>query len=161
LNSLFLIDEKLLSLPILYLSRYIIANKADYYRLLNEVTSAQAWNEWIRYMLQAVQETAQWTTAKIEAIRQLSTHTADYVRTRMPKIYSRELVDLIFELPYCRIQNLVNAKIARRQAASRYLKQLVDAGVLTEQLVGREKLFIHPKLMRLLTHDANSFRPYK
>jgi Fic family protein len=76
-------------------------------------------------------------------------------------MYSRELVDLIFDLPYCRIQNLVEKGIASRQAASRYLKQLVEIGVLEERAVGREKLFIHPKLMHLLTRDDNAVSPYQ
>lgn len=160
LNSLFLIQESLLTLPILYLSRYIIQHKADYYRLLLQVTREQEWEEWILYVLQGVEETAGWTTDKIEAIQDLSVHTAEYVRDRLPKIYSMELIQLIFELPYCRIQNLVQSKIAERQAASRYLKQLVDIGVLEERPVGREKLFIHPKLLRLLTREDNEFAEY-
>jgi Fic family protein len=161
LNSLYLIHEKLLTLPILYLSRYVIQHKADYYRLLLGVTSSVNWEEWVLFVLKGVEETAHWTTAKIEAIRQLSNHTSEYVRAKRSKIYSHEFVNLIFELPYCRIQNLVNAKIAERQAASRYLKQLAEIGVLHEQQVGREKLFIHPKLMRLLTHESNSFTRYR
>jgi Fic family protein len=160
LNSLFLVEEGLLPQPILYLSRYIIAHKADYYRLLLSVTSDGAWEDWILYMLRAVAETAAWTTAKIGAIRRLSATTADYVRQAVPKIYSRELVDLIFEQPYCRIANIVDAGIAGRQAASRYLKALVRAGVLREQAFGKEKLFVHPKLMSLLTRDTNAFEPY-
>jgi Fic family protein len=160
LNSLFLISENLLTLPILYLSRYIILHKDDYYRLLLDVTRSQAWEPWILYVLRAVEDTATWTTAKIEAIRLLSIHTIDYVRRAAPKIYSRELVDLIFEQPYCRIQNVSEAGIAARQAASRYLKQLVEAGVLREMAFGREKLFIHPKLMNLLTRESNDFEPY-
>jgi len=109
LNSLFLIQEELLTLPILYLSALTIT----------------------------------------------------HVRQAAPKIYSRELVDLIFDLPYCRIQNLVERDIAGRQAASRYLKQLVEVGVLEEKTVGRDKLFIHPKLMHLLTRDDNAVTPYE
>ena len=86
--------------------------------------------------------------------------TITYVKQAAPKIYSRELVDLIFDLPYCRIQNLVERNIAGRQAASRYLKQLVEIGVLEERTVGRDKLFIHPRLMRLLTRDDNEVSPY-
>ncbi len=160
LNSLFLIQEKLLSLPILYLSRYIIASKADYYRLLLNVTREQAWEPWILYVLKGVEETATWTTEKIAAIRALQAMTIEHVRKAAPKIYSHELVDLIFELPYCRIQNVVEKKIAGRQAASRYLKQLGDIGVLKEVVVGREKLFIHPKLVQLLTRDGNRIAPY-
>lgn len=160
LNSLFLISENLLTLPVLYLSRYIIQHKEDYYRLLLDVTRSGAWEPWILYVLRAVENTATWTTAKIEAIRLLSAHTIDYARQAVPKIYSRELIDLIFQQPYCRIQNVSEAGIAARQAASRYLKQLVGAGVLREMAFGREKLFIHPKLMNLLTRETNDFEPY-
>jgi Fic family protein len=161
LNSLYLIHENLLTLPILYLSRYIIEFKAEYYRLLQAVTCEHVWEEWILFILQGVETTAQWTMAKIEAIRQLAQHTAEYIRQARPKIYSRELVDLIFELPYCRIQNVVDAKLVERQAAARYLKQLAEVGVLEELPVGREKLFIHPKLMKLLTRESNKFTPYR
>ena len=161
LNSLFFISEGLLTLPILYLSRYLIQHKADYYRLLREVTKTDEWEAWILFMLKGVEETACWTTAKIEAIRKLQAQTAARVRKATPKIYSHELINLIFELPYCRIQNVTEKEIAERQTASVYLKELVRIGVLEEKPVGREKLFIHPKLMQLLTRDANEFAPYK
>jgi Fic family protein len=160
LNSLFFISQDLLTLPILYLSRYIIQHKADYYRLLRGVTRADAWEDWVLFMLKAVEETARWTVAKIAAIRKLQAHTVAHVRKAAPKIYSHELVNLIFELPYCRIQNVTERKIAGRQTASVYLKELVKIGVLEEKSVGREKLFIHPKLMRLLTCESNDFAPY-
>ncbi|MEK7779069.1 MAG: Fic family protein, partial [Pseudomonadota bacterium] len=154
-------QEDLLTLPILYLSRYIIKNKTEYYRLLLDVTRDQAWEPWIIFLLHGIEDTARWTIAKIAAIRTLSGFTIDYVKQKAPKIYSRELVDLIFDLPYCRIQNLVEKNIAGRQAASRYLKQLADIGVLEERTIGREKLFIHPKLMHLLTRDDNAVTPYR
>jgi Fic family protein len=160
LNSLFFISEGLLSLPILYLSRYIIQHKADYYRLLREVTQTDKWEAWVLFMLKGVEETAHWTVAKIAAIRKLQVHTVAHVRKAAPKIYSHELVNLIFELPYCRIHNLTQPGIAVRQTASGYLKELVRIGVLEEKPVGREKLFIHPKLMRLLTRESNNFTPY-
>jgi len=160
LNSLFFITENLLSLPILYLSRYIIRHKADYYRLLRAVTAHESWEEWILFMLKGVEETSQWTVAKIASIRLLQAHTVEYVKRAAPKAYSHELVDLIFELPYCRIQNVTERKLAGRQTASVYLKELVKAGVLEERAFGREKLFIHPKLMRLLTRDSNDYAPY-
>ncbi len=161
LNSLFLIQEDLLTLPILYLSRYIIQHKADYYRLLLQVTREQDWESWLIYIIKGVEETALWTTAKIAAIRALSEHTAEYVRVKLPKIYSHELVSLIFELPYCRISSLTEADIAKRQTASQYLKQLVEIGVLNEVDVSKEKLFTHPKLMQLLTKDSNTYTPYE
>jgi len=161
LNSLFLVEEGLLPQPLLYLSRYIIAHRAEYYRLLLAVTSDGAWEDWILYMLRGVEETAAWTSAKIGAIRKLSGAAAEHIRQALPKIYSRELVDVIFEQPYCRIANLVERGIAGRQAASRYLKALAGAGVLREQAFGKEKLFVHPKLMSLLTRDTHSFEPYR
>jgi Fic family protein len=161
LNSLFLIQEGLLTLPILYLSRYIIQNKADYYHLLLQVTREKDWESWLLYIIKGVEETAEWTTAKIAAIRALSEHTAEYVRAKLPKIYSHELVNLIFELPYCRISSLTEANIAKRQTASQYLKQLAEIGVLNEVAVSKEKLFIHPKLMQLLTRDSNKFTTYE
>lgn len=160
INILWLIQENLLSLPILYLSRYLIAHKADYYRLLLAVTSDGAWEEWTLFMLDAVADTAAWTTAKIAAIRTLAEHTAEFVRERLPKLYSRDLIDVIFEQPYCRIGDLVDRDIAQRQAASRYLKDLVAIGVLREITAGREKLFPHPKLLQLLTRDGNDFAAY-
>lgn len=160
INILYLIQQNLLGLPILYLSRYIIAHKADYYRLLLEVTRAGAWEPWLLFMLQAVEETARWTCAKIGAIRRLAEHTANFIREKHAKIYRRELVDVIFEQPYCRIANLVDKHIAQRQAASTYLKDLAAIGVLQEMQAGREKLFIHPKLMQLLSRDSNEFSVY-
>ncbi len=161
INILYLIQEGLLQIPILYLSRHIIANKTDYYRLLLQVTQHQTWEPWVLYMLKAVEDTSRWTTAKIAAIRALSDHTSEHVRQHLPKIYTRELVDVIFEQPYCRIANLVDKGIAKRQAASRYLKELAALGVLHEMAFGKEKLFIHPKLMRLLTRDSNRFENYQ
>jgi Fic family protein len=161
LNSLFLVEQGLLTMPILYLSRYIIANKADYYRLLLAVTRDAAWEPWLLFMLRAVEDTAAWTMTKIGAVRKLAGATTEYVRVKLPKIYSHELVDVIFEQPYCRIANLVEAGIAGRQAASRYLKALVSIGVLREQTFGKEKLFVHPKLLTLLTRDSNAFQSYR
>lgn len=160
INILYLIQENLLHLPILYLSRYIIAHKGDYYQRLLDVTKDCAWEAWVLFMLKAVEETSIWTTSKIAAIRVLAEQTSHFVRASLPKIYTRELVDVIFEQPYCRIQDLVDKNIAQRQAASRYLKSLVTIGVLKEVTVGKEKLFIHPKLMKLLSHDTNSFEAY-
>jgi Fic family protein len=161
LNVLFLVEQGLLPLPILHLSRAISASTSEYYQGLLAVTSDGAWEPWLLYMLRCVEETATWTTGLIAAIRRLADATASYVRARRPKIYSRELVDVLFEQPYCRIANVVEAKIAGRQAASRYLKALVTIGVLREQRSGREKLFVHPKLMSLLTDDDHGFAPYR
>lgn len=160
LNSLYLVEQGLLPIPILYLSRYVIAHKSDYYRLLLEITrknDQDGWEEWLLFLLRGVEETAAWTAAKISAIRDLSEQAARTVRENLPKIYSRELIDVVFEQPYCRISNLVDAEIAGRQAASRYLKALVSIGILREQTSGREKLFVNTKLLDLLTRDEGAF----
>ena len=161
LNTLVLVERGVLDVPILFLSRYIVRRKADYYRLLGGVTRQDAWEPWLLYLLQGVEETALWTTARIDAIRRLADHTADYLRAKVPKIFRRELVDVVFEQPYCRIGNLVAAGIVGRQAASRYLQSLVAIGVLKEHRSGRDKLFLHPKLLALLTEEANTFVPYE
>jgi Fic family protein len=160
INSLFLIQQDLLTLPILYLSRYVNDNRPEYYRLLQGVTAHGDWEAWVLYIVKGVAETARWTTAKIDAVRDLESHTTDFVRNRLPKIYSYELINLIFKLPYCRISDVIEAGIAKRQTASSYLKQLVEAGVLAEVDSGKEKLFVHPKLYDLLTTENNVFKLY-
>lgn len=162
LNVLYLLEQNLLTLPILYLSRYIVQNKADYYRLLNQVTEKGEWEAWLVFILNGVEQVSRWTCAKIAAIRELTTLTTQHIQTRLPAIYSHELVQLIFEQPYCRIGNLVERNIAKRQTASVYLKQLAapDIGVLVEMPVGREKLFVHTKLLELMMQDHNRIIPY-
>lgn len=161
LNSLLLIEKGLLDLPILYLSRYIIENRADYYRLLLGVTERQDWESWIIYILDGVADTADWTVAKIDAIRRLFEQTRQHIRTHAQGIYTHELVNLLFEQPYTRIANLEAAGIAKRQTASKYLKELSDIGVLQEIAIGRDKLFIHPRLMELLRGEGNSFTSFQ
>jgi len=155
LNILFLVQLGLLNSPILYLSRYIIQNKADYYRLLKNVTHDQDWAAWILFILNGVEETCTWTTDKIKAIRELMEHTAEFTQSKLPKTYSWELVEVLFKQPYCRIGNLVDAGIAKRQTASVYLKQFCDIGILKEVKSGRENIFVHPKYIELLTGEEN------
>lgn len=160
LNLLYLIECRLLDLPTLYLSRYILRTRGDYYRLLERVTTHGEWEPWILYMLTAVEVTSNWTTQKIRAIRALMDVTNTTVRERAPKSYSRDLIDLIFTQPYSRIANLVERGIAKRQAASVYLKDLARIGVLTEEKVGRDKIFLHRKYLDLLSSDEHMFEPY-
>jgi Fic family protein len=151
LNILFLVEKDLLKIPVLYLSRYIIQNKNEYYRLLQEVTVNGAWEPWVMYMLSAIEETAAWTCEKLKAIRDLLEETAIFCRENLPaSVYSRELVDLIFVQPYCKIAFLVDAGIAERKTASVYLQKLEGIGVLTSSLLGREKVYVNPKLIGLL-----------
>jgi Fic family protein len=161
MNLLFLIQEGLLHQPILYLSRFILANKSDYYSLLLKVTKEGAWENWILYMLDGVIETSKWTRQKVAAIKSLTEHTADYIEGMLPKIYSRELIDILFFQPYCRISNLVESGIAKRETSSSYLKKLCKVGVLEEVKAGRDKVFVHPKFLKLLTSDDHEFTEYK
>ena len=150
LNILYLLQSELLSLPILYLSRYILENRTAYYTHLRRVTEEGDWESWILFMLAAVENTSRWTTTKISVVRQLIAETTEYIRENLPKIYSHELVQTLFAQPYCRIENLVERNIAKRQTASSYLKQLTEAGVLEEMSVGREKLYLNTRLLREL-----------
>jgi Fic family protein len=160
LNILVLIQAGLLDIPTLYLSRYIVRNKADYYRLLDAVTRTENWEGWILYMLTAVEVTAKWTNERIRAIRDLMQDMIEHVRRQAPKIYSRELLDIVFAQPYVRISHLSDAGIAERHAAARYLKQLAAIGVLVEEKRGRDKLFVHRKYMDLLGRDDHAFERY-
>ena len=160
LNLLMLVEQGLLDLPILYLSQYVIRNKAAYHEGLLSVTRHGAWQQWILYMLRATGETAQWTLSKITAVRELVEHTAAYVRKVVPKQYSRELIDVIFTQPYCRIENVVDTGIAKRQTASTYLHKLVSVGVLKEKPIGLNKLFLNSRFLTLLTHESNEFKKF-
>lgn len=161
INILFLIEQNLLDQPILYLSRYINEHREDYYRLLLEVTTKGAWEPWILYMLEAVEDTASWTRAKIRAIKRQMEETVRYVAATQPKIYSRELIEVIFVQPYCRTNDLVKLGIGTRKTAAKYLGDLVTAGVLQERKEGREKLYIHTQFLDLLMNDDNEIVPYR
>lgn len=151
LNLLYLINAGVLEIPILYLSGYIIRHKADYYRLLLEVTAKGHWEEWICFILCAVEKTALWTVQIISNILSLMQKLTATLRTQSPQLYSRELVEVLFTQPYCRIVNLVDAGIAKRQTASHYLNELTKMNVLRQIQSGREKLFINSDFLRLLT----------
>lgn len=154
LNILFLVMKDLLNLPILYLSDYIISHKGDYYRLLREVTEKQAWEPWILFMLQAVQTTAGETMQKIDGIKTLLEETLEKARKELPdRVYSKELIELLFEQPYCKIKFLVDRGIAKRQTAGDYLSELENAGILKSKQVGRENLYLNTKLYDLLSQS--------
>jgi Fic family protein len=158
INLLFLVQQHLLSQPVLYLSRYILQHRARYYELLLAVSregSAEAWQEWIVYMLNAVHETAKWTLAKIKAIHRLMSDTQILIQTHIKLGKQSDLVELLFKLPYCRIADVVDANIAKRQTAAVYLQSLADAGILSAQERGREKLFLNHRLIALLKSESN------
>ncbi|MBX9927094.1 MAG: Fic family protein [Hyphomicrobiaceae bacterium] len=161
LDVLVLVEAGLLDLPTLYLSRHIVRTKPQYYSLLRGVTVDGDWEPWVLYMLTAVELTSKWTTQKVRAIRAQMEHTAEHVKTALPKIYSRELVDLMFIAPYCRIADIVESGIAKRQTASEYLKALAAVGVLTEERAGRDKVFIHRDYIDLLSSETHDVRRYR
>ncbi|NGX53778.1 MAG: Adenosine monophosphate-protein transferase SoFic [Chlamydiae bacterium] len=149
LNILYLIENKLLELPVLYLSKYIIENKSKYYEGLRNVTQKEAWIPWILFMLQAVKETAQLTRKKIFSILDLMSQVQEKIHTHLPKIYSKDLVEILFEQPYCKIKFLERL-VVHRQTASRYLQDLEKIGILRSIKVGKEKYYIHDAYLEIL-----------
>ncbi len=150
LNILYLIINDLIDVPILYLSSYIIQHKAEYYRLLNKTNKKGEWEEWILFMLKAIESTSKKTIIKITEVKNLLETTILKVKKEAPKIYRKELIEILFEQPYSKIEFVVNKLGVERKAASRYLKQLVNIGILESQKVGRETLFINIELIRIL-----------
>ena len=151
LNILYLIRQNLLQQPVLYLSDHIIANKPDYYRLLREVTEKGAWEPWILFVLEAVQTTSKKTMTRIESIQQLLEETLAEAKSVLPdRVYSKELIELLFEQPYCKVKFLVDRNLAKRQTAADYLKELESAGFLKSKQVGREVLYLNVRLYNLL-----------
>ena len=153
LNILYLIDQDLLDIPILYLSRYIIQHKSEYYLRLRRVTENEEWEEWIIFMLNAIQETAEWTYERISAIKCLMDETIEVCKEKLPKIYSYDLVEEIFLQPYCKPAYLVERGIGNRQTAMKYLKALEDIGILTSIRIGKERIYINVRLFELLKFD--------
>jgi len=160
LNILYLVQHGLLTLPVLYLSRYILENRQEYYRRIRGVTEQRAWEPWILYMLDALEQTATWTSRRVSAIQQLMDHTRDHLKKVLPGIYTHELLELMFSQPYIRIGNLIDSRIASRDTASSYLRKLADAGILVERKKGRAKLFQHTKMLNLLLSQSHTFEKY-
>jgi Fic family protein len=151
INSLFLVARQLLDQPILYLSKHIIDTKIDYYELLRAVTAKGEWEQWVLYMLDAIQATAMETRKKVVAIRQLMDQTLEGSKKKLPaKVYSKELIEVLFRQPYTKVQHLVDAGIAERKTAAVYLREIEKTGILRSFRSGREVLFLNVKLFRLL-----------
>jgi Fic family protein len=153
INVLYLILKGLLNESVLYLSSYIIQNKGDYYRLLQEVRTKNNWEDWILYMLKGIEQTAQSTIKQINKINHLFSETQKLVQEKLPRIYSKDLIEQLFIHPYCKIEFLVNNLGIERKAASRYLSSLEDLGVLKSQQKGKEVIYINSKLYNLLTKE--------
>ncbi len=152
LNSLYLVQQNLLSSPVIYLSSYIIDNKQDYYRLLHEVTEKQNWRDWIMFMTTAVNETANLTNRKIRGIIQLRKEMEEKTMQVLEKFNKRhELYDLMFTIPYLKIEIVVKKGIAHRQTAAVYLKVLAANSILKPIKLGKTTYYVNHKLLDLIT----------
>ena len=150
INVLYLVLKDLLNEPILYLSRYIIKHKAEYYRLLREVTTDGNWYQWILFMLKAVEETSFQTLRMCKDISSLIDEITNKVKFELPKIYSKELIETIFKNVYTKTVHLVDAEVASRNIAAKYLKNLESIGILKSTKEGREIIYINIPLFNLL-----------
>jgi len=150
INILYLMLQGLLDLPVLYLSSYIIKNKADYYRLLNEVRTDDAWEEWIMYMLDGVEKTSMQSVTIIEGITNLMQEYKQILREEIPKIYSKDLLELLFKHPYTKINFLVEELGITRKTATTHLRAIEKLGILESIKIGREVYFVNKKLFEML-----------
>lgn len=150
INILFLIQKKLLDLPVLYLSRYIIRHKNDYYRLLQQVRQTGEWEAWIMYMLDGVEQTANESIVLIGQIKMLMQQYKQSIRTTLPKMYSQDLLNNLFKYPYTKIEYLENDLGISRSTAIRYLKELEKLKLLAKQKIGRDNFYINQPLFDLL-----------
>jgi len=150
INVLYLILHGLLDSPILYLSSYIIKNKSEYYRLLQEVRTKGIWEEWVLYILKGVEQTAKEAINQIQEIKKLFSSTQEKMKKKAEKSYSKELLELLFEHPYCKIEYVIDRLKVSRITASKYLKDLEGAGILETKRIWKEVLYINIKLFDLL-----------
>jgi Fic family protein len=150
INVLYLILHGLLDSPILYLSSYIIKNKSEYYRLLQDVRIKGNWEEWIIFFLKGVEQTAQETINQIQEIKRLFSSTQEKIKKKLEKSYNKELLELLFEHPYCKIEYVIDRLNVSRITASKYLKELEEAGILETKRIWKEVLYINTKLFALL-----------
>lgn len=149
LNVLYLVKEGLLDIPVLYLSRHIVRTKADYYRLLQAVRDHDAWEDWVLYMLDAVEQTAQQTVKTVIAIRDALLDYKHRIRDQH-KFYSQDLINSLFMHPYTKIEFLQKDLKVSRLTATKYLDVLTETGFLEKQKIGRSNYYINHALTRIL-----------
>ena len=147
LNLLYLVHAGLLAVPLLFLSRYVIEHHADYYDGLRGVTEEQDWETWILFVLRAVESTAQQTFDQVTRICELMRRTQERMKTELPGIYSKDLVEAVFRNPYTKIQFVIDSGLAKRQTASSYLQDLAQVGILRAWKKGREVYYINDALL--------------
>ena len=141
----------MLNSPILYLSRYINKNKADYYRLLQKVRNENAWEEWVLFMLEGIEQTSHQTTRLIQGMKNLMQGHKDKMRNELPKIYSQDLINVIFGHPYTKIDFVIREIGVSRLTATRYLNELVRIGLMQKEKKGRENYYINMELFKLFS----------
>ncbi len=149
INILYLILKDLLDIPVLYLSRYIITHKADYYRLLSDVSFNDGLNEWILFMLRGVEEIARETIQTIKSIETLMNETKNIIIEQKPKIYSKDLLEALFYHPYTKKAFIVEHLKISRPTVTNYLNELENIGILSSKKIGKEIFYIHTKLFDL------------
>lgn len=149
-NILYLILNNLLDFPILYLSSYIISTKSDYYKLLGKVRNEDAWIEWVMYILEGVETTAMNSIKLINEINFLMFKTKEKFTEKLPKIYSKDLLETLFSKPYIKTSFLVDELEVTRKTASSYLREIEKIGILESIKVGRNVYFINKELFALL-----------
>lgn len=150
LNLLHLVLHGLLDLPVLYLSRYIVRNKSEYYERLQGVRDDRGWEAWVLYMLRAVEETSRQTIAQVHGIRMLMQETKQRLRSDLPKLYSQELLNNLFRHPYTKIEFVERDLNVSRPTAMKYLGALNAAGLLRKTKIGRTNFYINESLFKLL-----------
>jgi Fic family protein len=151
LNLLHLVLHGLLDLPVLYLSRYIVRHKAEYYDRIQGVRDQCAWEPWILYMLKAVEETARGTVIQIHGIREIMQSTKLRLRGEHPKIYSQELLNNLFRHPYTKIEFIERDLGVSRPTATKYLDTLTKSGFLSKAKMGRTNFYVNDPLFKLLS----------
>lgn len=142
--------EQLLDIPALFLSEYIIKNKDTYYKGLRAVTEKNDWSKFIIYMLDMVEHTASKGLERLESIIQLMDTTGQEIKEKLPKVYSKDLVEVIFKLPYTKRQNLIDIGLGTPKTVGNYLIALEKKGFLKSVKVGKEKLYLNQPLMSIL-----------
>lgn len=152
LNALYLVKEGLLTIPVLYMSRQILRTKAEYYRLLQAVRDDDAWEDWVCYLLGAVEQTAAETVTTIEAIKAAWTDYQQRIRAAH-RFYSQDLVNNLFRHPYTKIAFVCEELQVTRVTATRYLDDLVADGLLEKRRVGRTNYYVNVALNAILTGE--------
>lgn len=150
INILYLIQQRLLDTPILYLSRYINRNKSRYYHLLQFVRDNNDWEEWLIFILNGIAETAKQTVDLINKIKKLMQKHKSLIRDQLPKIYSHELINNLYKHPYTKIEFIAEDCQVHRNTAGKRLEELVSLGILEKVKIGKENFYINIELYRLL-----------